>query len=313
MELDFISWLREHVPHHPNAPLGLSDDAALVSLAGQSNVVVTIDTLTDGVDFRLAVDDPHRIGRQALAANLSDLAAMAARPVAAVVSLVLRKNDPATNESLQLAKAIYEGLLPLAKEYDVAIAGGDTNTFDGPLVISVAALGVPTERGPLTRAGGKPGDWLLVTGSLGGSLLGHMFDFTPRVCEAITLHRQYDLHAAIDISDGLALDSSRLSSESGCGAVLYLDRVPISRDAFRLSDREKAADRDAAALAHALGDGQDFELLVAAPPEAAQRILNEKPVDCTITHVGQLTTESGLWQQLRNGSRQPLEPTGWRH
>jgi thiamine-monophosphate kinase len=313
MELDFIRWLRENVPHHPNAPLGLSDDAALVSLAGNSNVVVTIDTLTDGVDFRVAVDDPHRIGRQALAANLSDLAAMAARPVAAVVSLVLPKNDPATNQSLQLAKSIYEGLLPLAKEYDLAIAGGDTNTFDGPLVLSVAALGVPTGRGTLTRAGGKPGDWLLVTGSLGGSLLGHMFDFTPRVREAITLHGKYDLHGAIDISDGLALDASRLASESSCGAVLYLDRVPISPDAFRLSEQEQAADRHATALAHALGDGQDFELLVAAPPEMAQHILNDKPVDCTITHIGQLTAEMGLWQQRPDGSRQSLEPTGWRH
>jgi thiamine-monophosphate kinase len=313
MELEFIRWLREHVPHHSNAPLGLSDDAALVSLAGNSNIVVTIDTLTDGVDFRVAADDPHRIGRQALAANLSDLAAMAARPVAAVVSLVLPKNDPARNQSLGLAKSIYEGLLPLAKEYDVAIAGGDTNTFDGPLVISVAALGVPTGRGPLTRAGGKPGDWLLVTGSLGGSLLGHMFDFTPRVREAITLHEKYDLHAAIDISDGLALDASRMASESGCGAVLYLDRVPISPDAFWLSDQEKAADRESAALAHALGDGQDFELLVATPPDVAQCILNDKPVNCTISHVGQLTAESGLWQQRSDGSRQPLEATGWRH
>src|SRR5918993_406383 len=125
MELEFIQWLREQVPAHRNAPLGLSDDAALVSLAGgDSNVVVPIDTLTDGVDFQVGAHDPRRIGRQALAANLSDLAAMAARPQAAVISLVLPRNNPDTNDSLKLAKAIYEGLLPLAKEYDVAIAGG---------------------------------------------------------------------------------------------------------------------------------------------------------------------------------------------
>src|ERR671911_209966 len=102
MELEFIRWLREHVPQHRNAPLGLSDDAALVSLAGNSSVVVTIDTLTDGVDFRVGVDDPRRIGRQALAANLSDLAAMAARPVAAVISLALPRSNPSTNSSLAL-------------------------------------------------------------------------------------------------------------------------------------------------------------------------------------------------------------------
>jgi thiamine-monophosphate kinase len=313
MELEFIRWLRSHVPNQRNAPLGLSDDAAIVSLPGQGSIVVTIDTLTDGVDFRVDVDDPRRIGRQALAANLSDLAAMAAEPVAAVVSLALPRNDPTTNNSLQLAISLYEGILPLAKEYDVTIAGGDTNTFDGPLVISVAALGRPTARGPLTRSGGKPGDWLLVTGSLGGSILGHMFDFTPRVREAVTLHERYDLHAAIDLSDGLALDASRLAVESGCGAVIFTQRVPISPDAVKLSEQENAADRNAAALRHALSDGQDFELLIAAPPETAHSILRDKPIECAITHVGELIVEPGLWQQRANDGRKPLEPVGWRH
>jgi thiamine-monophosphate kinase len=313
MELEFIRWLREHVPRHPNAPLGLSDDAAIVSLGGQSHIVITIDTLTDGVDFRAEVDDPHRIGRQALAANLSDLAAMAATPVAAVVSLALPRNNLATNDSLKLAIALYEGMLPLAEEYEVAIAGGDTNTFDGPLVISVTALGRLSARGPLTRTGGKPGDCLLVTGSLGGSILGHMFDFTPRVREAITLHERYELHAAIDISDGLALDASRLAAESGCGAVLVLDRVPISPDAFKLSEQENATEPHTAALHHALSDGQDFELLIAAPPEVAQRILDDKPVECRLARVGELAAEAGLWQQTAAGERMPLEAIGWRH
>jgi thiamine-monophosphate kinase len=313
MELEFIRWLREHVPHHPNAPLGLRDDAALVSLGSQSNVVVTIDTLTDGVDFRVATDDPRRIGRQALAANLSDLAAMAAVPLAAVISLALPRNELGTNDSLTLAIALYEGLLPLAKEYDVAIAGGDTNTFDGPLVISVAAFGRPTSRGPLTRAGGRAGDWLLVTGSLGGSILGHMFDFTPRVREAIALHERYKLHAAIDISDGLALDASRLAAESGCGAVIFTDCVPISPAAFELAEQEKATEPQTAARHHALSDGQDFELLIAAAPEVAQRILNENPIECSLTRVGELIPEPGLWQQSADRPRGPLEPIGWKH
>lgn len=314
MELEFILWLREHVPRHLNAPLGLSDDAALVALAGGSNFVITIDTLTDGVDFRVGIDDPRRIGRQALAANLSDLAAMAAKPVGAVISLVLPRHGtiPETGDSLKLAIALYEGLLPLAKEYDVAIAGGDFNTFDGPLVISVAAFGQPIGRGPLLRTGGQPGDWLLVTGALGGSILGHMFDFTPRVREAIALHERYELHAAIDISDGIALDASRLAAESGCGAVLFTDRMPISPDAFRLAEQESVTDRDAAALRHALGDGQDFELLIAAPADVAATILEQKPLECPVTHVGELVAETGLWQQDASG-RRPLEAMGWRH
>jgi thiamine-monophosphate kinase len=313
MELEFIRWLREHVPDDPRAKLGLRDDAAVLS-ADSRNVVVTTDLLTDGVDFRVEVDDLPWIGRQALGANLSDLAAMAAAPLAAFVSVALPRTGSTGTTPLDMAIGLYEGILPLAREYNVAIAGGDTNTYDGPLVISVTAIGQPMERGPLTRSGGHAGDWLLVTGTLGGSLLGHMFDFTPRVREAIALHQRYGLAAGIDISDGIALDASRLAEASGCGAVIYIDRVPVSPDAVELAKRDGAGDVEAAALAHALGDGQDFELLFAASPTTAQSILNERPLDCRVTHVGELIAESGLWQQTSDTpARTPLEVTGWRH
>lgn len=312
MELELIRWLRDHVPTHPRARLGLTDDAAVVSLAGRTDAVVTTDTLTDGVDFRLELDDPRRIGRQALGVNLSDLAAMAAEPLAAVVSVVLPRSGCPAGGPLELAIALYEGLLPLAAEFDVALAGGDTNTFDGPLVISVTALGRLTDRGPLTRSGGRAGDWLLVTGALGGSILGHLFDFQPRVCESLLLHNRYDLHAGIDISDGLAIDLSRLAVASGCGAVIYAAQVPISADARRLVAEQREVDHDAA-LCHALSDGQDFELLLAVPPRAAQAILHDQPLACPITHVGELVAESGLWQQDVAGQRTPLEAIGWVH
>jgi thiamine-monophosphate kinase len=177
----------------------------------------------------------------------------------------------------------------------------------------VTALGEVTERGPLLRTGGQPGDWLLVTGKLGGSILGHMFDFTPRVREALFLHERYDLSAGMDISDGLALDASRLAEASGCGAVVYTQRVPVSAAAFELSDRDGATDREAAALRHALSDGQDFELLLAARPQAGEAILRDMPLDCPITHVGELIAERGLWQQRADGRRENLEPIGWTH
>jgi thiamine-monophosphate kinase len=313
MELEFIQWLRAHVPTHPRAKLGLSDDAAVVALAGRSDVVVTTDMLTDAVDFQLATDDARRIGRQALAANLSDLAAMAAEPLAAVISLALPRHGSGGRSALQLAISLYEGLLPLADEFDVAIAGGDTNTFGGPLVISVTALGQVTERGPLTRSGARSGDWLLVTGAVGGSILGHLFDFTPRVREALLLHERYELHAGIDISDGLALDMSRLAEANSCGALIWTHQVPISKDARRLAEREQAADIEVAALRHALGDGQDFELLIAVAPDTARRILHDQPLACPITHVGELVAERGLWRQEENGNRTQIEPIGWVH
>jgi thiamine-monophosphate kinase len=313
MEAEFVRWLRERVPNDSSLPLGLRDDAALLSLADRPNVVVTTDLLTEGVDFQLAKDDPRLIGRKALAANLSDLAAMAARPLAAFVSIALPRDGVGAVSSLELAKQLYKGLLPLAAQFDCALAGGDTNTYDGSLVISVAALGTVSDRGPLTRRGGQVGDKLLVTGSLGGSILGHHFNFTPRVREALLLHERYELHAGMDISDGLALDLSRLAAESGCGAVIHTISVPISGAARELARGESSSEINRVALQHALGDGEDFELLLAVPPEVAKAILRDRPLDCPITCVGELIGDKGLWQTTTGENRTPLEPTGWQH
>lgn len=302
MEAEFYEWLREHVPSDPSWPLGLRDDAAVWKPPAGAELVVTTDLLSDGVDFRLETDDPRRAGRKALAVNLSDLAAMAARPVAATVSIALPRSGVGGRKPEQLAIAMYEGLLPLAKEFDLTIAGGDTNTHDGPTVISVTAFGEVAQRGPLTRGGGQPGDMLLVTGTLGGSIAGHHFDFTPRVREAIALHERYELHAGMDISDGLALDLSRLAAASGCGAVLQADRVPLS-DAVRNTDNP---------LHHTLSDGEDFELLLAAPTVVAAAILRDQPLDCPVTRIGSLVAERGMWLET-DGRRLTLEPNGWQH
>jgi thiamine-monophosphate kinase len=170
-------------------------------------------------------------------------------------------------------------------------------------VISITALGEVGPRGPLTRSGGQAGDWLLVTGAIGGSMAGHHFDFTPRVREAMLLHERYDLHAGMDISDGLSLDAARLAAASGCGAVIDLDKIPLSAAARELADP----------VSHALGDGEDFELLLAASPDVARAILADGCVDCAITCVGALTDEQGLWYQSPDGSRTPATPIGWQH
>src|SRR5690242_20693562 len=160
MEADFVRWLRDALPPSPLLKLGIGDDAAILATAGRENVVVTTDLIADGVDFDLRTDDPRRVGHKALAINLSDLAAMAAQPLAAVVALNLPRSG-----GEQLAKDLYAGMLPLAEKFRVAIAGGDTNSWDGPLVISVTAIGEVTAAGPLCRRGALPGDRILVTGS----------------------------------------------------------------------------------------------------------------------------------------------------
>ncbi len=302
MESEFIAWLRERLPAHPRLGIGVGDDAALVRMDG-SGVLVSVDVLTEGVDFRLSEVDPRRVGRKALAVNLSDMAAMAAQPRAIVVGVVL----PRTH-GLELAQQLAAGMIPLAEQFDLAFAGGDTNTWDGGPVISVTILGEPAGRGPLRRSGARPGDIILVTGSFGGSILGHQFDFVPRVREALALNAGYELHAAIDVSDGLALDLSRLARESQCGALVRIDQVPIADAACELARRDGRSP-----LQHALADGEDFELILAVPPDEAQRLLATQPLDVPLTAIGEFVAEPGLWQVDAAGQRTKLPASGYEH
>jgi thiamine-monophosphate kinase len=274
-------------------------------MGGAGECVVTTDLLMDHVDFELSEIDPRRAGRKALAANLSDLAAMASRPLAGVVSLALPRAG-----GMDLAVALYEGLLPLAEQYNVAIAGGDTNIWDGPLVISMTLLGETTPRGPLCRSGARPGDWIVVTGSFGGSILGKHLDFEPRVDEALLLAERFGLHAGIDASDGLSIDLSHLAEESRCGALVDLALVPVAEDAHRLA--AKMAD-GSTPLDHALADGEDFELILAVPPEEAARMLAEQPLGVPLARIGQFIAEPGLWRDDDRGGRTALAPRGYEH
>jgi thiamine-monophosphate kinase len=174
-------------------------------------------------------------------------------------------------------------------------------------------LGKLGPQGPLRRSGARPGDRIVVTGAFGGSILGRHFDFEPRVTEALALAKMFRLHAGMDISDGLALDLSRLAAESRVGAIVDTDRVPIHDDAFRLAERDGRTP-----LEHALGDGEDFELLLAVEPNIAKSMLAHSarcaPANAIpLTDIGEFTAEPGLWQRAAGGPVRPLTPSGWEH
>jgi thiamine-monophosphate kinase len=299
-EFAYIDWVRQRTPTDARVLIGPGDDCAALRFSPDAPVLVTTDMLMDGTCFRLAEAGPRAVGHKAMAVNLSDIAAMAGRPVAAVISVALpRANGRA------LAEDLYLGLRDLADAFDTALVGGDTNSWDGPLVISATVLGEATPRGAVRRSGAKPGDWLLVTGPLGGSILGKHLTFTPRVREALELHALSDLHAMIDISDGLAADVHHLCTESGCGAVLYAEAIPVSDAARTICDGRSPLD-------HALSDGEDFELVFALPAVEAQRLLRTQPVSgITCVHVGECV-DQGFWLE-ENGQRRTLEPRGYVH
>lgn len=304
METELIAHLRQRIGPHPLVRLGLGDDAAVLDLAKTGECAITVDMLMDGVDFRLKEVDAERVGRKALAVNLSDLAAMASEPLAGVVALALPRAG-----GLDLAVALYEGMLPLAEQYGLAICGGDTNSWDGPLAISVTLLGRITPRGALRRGGARPGDRIFVTGTFGGSILGKHLDFEPRVREALLLAQRYNLHAGIDVSDGLSLDLARMLQESQCGAVLDLASVPIAEDARRLA---RQLDDGCTPLDHALSDGEDFELILAMPPDEAGRLLADQPLEVPLTEIGEFIAEAGLWRK-DGADRVPLTARGFLH
>ncbi len=281
-EFEYIDWIRSQQGELPgNVLVGPGDDCAVVRTTDRLQLITT-DMLMDGVDFRVGEVEPRRIGRKAMAVNLSDIAAMAGVPKSAVVSVAL----PAGQRSL--AEELYLGMAEMAARFEVAIVGGDTNSWAGPLVINVTLLGEATARGPVTRSGAEPGDWLFITGPLGNSIAGHHLDFTPRVREALLLHDLAPLKAMIDISDGLTADLQHILDESRCGAVL--DAIPL---------------RDGATLAGALGDGEDFELLFAVAASDGEVVSRHA------TRIGGCV-ESGLWL-MNDGRREELKPRGWSH
>jgi len=299
-EFAFIEWLRQRTPAADRVLLGPGDDTAILRWPSGVPCLVTTDMLLEGSCFLIEEAGPRRVGRKAMAVNLSDIAAMAGVPVAAVVSVGLPRRG-----GRALAEELYLGLREMADAFDVAIIGGDTNSWNGPLVINVTVLGEPSPRGAVRRQGARIGDWLLVTGTLGGSIQGKHLDFTPRVREALQLHQHADLHAMIDLSDGLAADVGHLCDESGVGAVLRGASIPLSPEAHRMKDGKSP-------LEHGLGDGEDFELVFAVTPEDGQKILRQQPLaGLAVAHIGEVVSE-GLWLE-EDGQRRPLDRLGYVH
>lgn len=296
-EFDYIRWVRGRVGAGPGVLVGPGDDCAVLAPPAVP-LLVTTDLLTEGVDFVLAECGPRAVGRKAMGVNLSDIAAMAGVPVAAVVAVALPPGGRG------IAEELFLGLKDVADRFACPLVGGDTNAWAGGLVVTVTVLGRATGRGPVLRSGAKPGDYLFVTGPLGGSLLGRHLSPTPRIAEALALHRAVDLHAMIDLSDGLAKDVGHICEESGCGAALSAGAIPVHSDAV-----ERAKRTGRTPLEHALGDGEDFELVFAVSPTDGAKLLEASPVP--VWKVGECV-ESGLWLDDATG-RRPLPPTGWEH
>lgn len=301
-EFALIDWIKQQQGDDPRVRLGIGDDAAVIRLGGSQNAIVTTDMLMEGTDFTFPPATPYLAGRKSLAVNLSDLAAMGAIPHSAFISVSLPRRGAAWTQEF------FQGLFDLAKEFNIAIAGGDTNSWDGPFVVNVTAIGTPGPGGVITRSGAKPGDWVFATGEFGGSIKSHHLTFMPRVKETLQLTQHVEVHAMIDVSDGLAADLRHILEASNVGAIVDAASIPISTAA-----RELAATDGKSPLEHALGDGEDFELIFCVSAQDGQRLLDHPLGGVQCTSIGVITAAKECLLKDASGDTSPLPQLGWVH
>jgi thiamine-monophosphate kinase len=265
-EFDLIARLTKSLPTNESVVAGAGDDCAVLDLGVPEKLILfKTDAVVEGIHFTRETP-PENIGRKALARCLSDIAAMAGTPTAALVTIGLPKDFDA-----DFVARIYAGLNALAEKYGVAIVGGETTTNPERILISISLLGTVPRGKMILRNGAKVGDAIFVTGELGGSLAEKHLSFEPRLEEARWLAEHFRLHALMDLSDGLGGDLHHILNASKVGAQLLKSAVPISR-AAKLRARENSAAKPP--FIAALTDGEDFELLFTIASKDAVKLLD---------------------------------------
>ena len=282
-EFEFIEWLRARQRRGGVVRVAAGDDLAVLDWPAGELLVVGVDQVLDGVHFDSRVHSPEAIGAKVMNRNLSDCAAMACWPVAAVVATALPRGA-----GVEYAKGLYAGMAEAGRVFDCEIVGGDTGSWDGRLALSVTIMGKSAGVPPVTRSGARVGDGIYVTGRLGGSIGGRHMTFVPRVREARELATKYRVTAMIDLSDGLSRDLGHVCRQSGVGAVISAGSVPVHAGVT---------------LEGALNDGEDYELLFTSPDRV------EHPL---VTLVGMVTEGDEIWLQTKD-QRVRLRARGWEH
>jgi len=265
-EFELIAKLTNALPTNENVVVGAGDDCAVLDLGVPEKLILfKTDAVVEGIHFTRETP-PEKIGRKALARGLSDIAAMAGTPTAALVTIALPKDFDA-----EFVAKIYDGLNLLAEKFGVAIVGGETTANPERILISISLLGTVPRGKQILRSGAKAGDAIFVTGELGGSLAEKHLDFEPRLVEARWLAEHFHLHALMDLSDGLGGDLRHILSASKVGAHLLKSAVPIAR-AAKLRARENSGAKPP--FIAALTDGEDFELLFTIASKDAVKLLD---------------------------------------
>lgn len=310
--LEHIYQANANLPKTVTIPPG--DDMAAVRFCHMS-ALITVDQIADGVHFDSATTPIEKIGRKAITRNLSDVAAMAAVPVSAVVAACLPRHlgQAQTNK-------LFDAMRCVAESYECPLIGGDIAIWDRPLVLTVTVMASPEDIRPLLRSSATVGDMICVSGQLGGSLetIGdytHHLDFEPRIAlaRALGANPDLELHAMIDLSDGLAKDLAHICRASGVGAEILVDHLPVSSAACAISRRDHRPPWE-----HALDDGEDYELCFTLSSRSKSS-LPRQVAGVEITPIGTIAQRDDADQpnvvvKLPDGSSLRLDPSlGWEH
>ncbi len=275
------------VPRDPTPAAGPGDDCAVIDQGVPTLLLLKTDALVEHVHF-LSSAPARAVGWKAAARVVSDFAAMGGRPEHFLVTLALPPETPVT-----WVEDLYRGIAGCLEKFGGFLAGGETSSVPGgsAAVISIAATGSVARENLVLRSTAKPGDVLFVTGTLGGSIQGKHLDFTPRIEEAAWLVCHFKPTAMMDLSDGLAKDLTRLAAASGCGFLIERGNLPLT---------------PGCTAAQALGDGEDFEILLAIEAARAKELLAAWPfADVPLTRIGEMVLSgegcslTGGWEHFR--------------
>jgi thiamine-monophosphate kinase len=303
----------------------IGDDAAAFTAEPGAVALVTTDLLVERIHFLRESISGFDLGYKALAVNLSDIAAMGGTAREAFISIAVPADC-----TLAYLEDIYDGMKRLASRFDVNILGGDTTTSKIDLIINVAVYGSVAREQMLTRDAARPGDFIFTTGCLGDSkaglhlVLNHIDAGTDRLKRLLQAHCRPEPHlhegrflaqqpaarAAIDISDGLSSDLGHILEESGVGAALYFESIPVSKDLEEFCGQFGFETVD-----FALSGGEDYTLLCTVAPAEADRIAGEFQAKFRrpLFRIGEITAEKKMELIYPDGTSRPIAPTGWDH
>lgn len=302
--------------YQKNIKVGIGDDAAVRQIGLNKFEVITLDTLVENDHFNLAWSKPEQIGRKAIEVNVSDVAAMGAKPTYALASLVISKNI-----NLAWLKKLYAAMQKLCAEYKISLIGGDT-THGEIAMISIAMAGEASRKNLCLRSGAKIDDLICVSGETGGSMAGYLSfknglkltaylkkrHLEPKARLGLSQKIAAYASAMIDVSDGVASEVKHIASVSEKGALVYAEKLPIHQDVFRLEEKLKLKKYYCA-----LSGGEDFELLFTISAKNLAKLKTKLSSREKISIIGKITNKPNEFNLiLPSGQAQKL-PDGWDH